>query len=175
MDHVVLVIHLILTLALIALILLQRSEGGGLGLGTGGGLGNFASAQSTASALTKITTFVAIGFFATSLILAIMASRSGGEKSILDQVPNQAATQAGSASENAAASTDKGVTYGNDAGENVDKNAAPQVPLSGTQSRDSQSGAAYDNGTEGAATSTSAQPKPDAPAPANAPNVPLTK
>lgn len=87
MDHVILVIHLILTLALIALILLQRSEGGGFGLGTGGGLGNFASPQSTANALTKATTFIAIGFFATSLILAIIAARSGGEKSIIDQLP----------------------------------------------------------------------------------------
>lgn len=84
MEHVVLVIHLILTLALIVLILLQRSEGGGLGLGTGGGLGSFATAQSTANALTKATTFVAIGFFATSIILAILASRTGASTSILD-------------------------------------------------------------------------------------------
>lgn len=84
MEHVVLVIHLILTLALIVLILLQRSEGGGLGLGTGGGLGGFASAQSTANALTKATTLVATGFFITSIILAIMASRNSSSISILD-------------------------------------------------------------------------------------------
>lgn len=84
MEHVVLVIHLILTLALIVLILLQRSEGGGLGLGTGGGLGNFATAQSTASALTRATTFVAVGFFVTSIFLAILASRTGSNQSILD-------------------------------------------------------------------------------------------
>jgi preprotein translocase subunit SecG len=87
MEHVILVIHLILTLALIGLILLQRSEGGGLGLGTGGGLGNFATAQATGNALTKATTIVAVCFFATSLILAILASHSGGQKSILDSVP----------------------------------------------------------------------------------------
>ncbi|MBP9050159.1 MAG: preprotein translocase subunit SecG [Alphaproteobacteria bacterium] len=86
MEHVVLVIHLIVTLVLIVLIMLQRSEGGGLGLGTGGGLGNVASAQSTANVLTKITTFVAIGFFATSLILAIIAARGNAPKSILDSV-----------------------------------------------------------------------------------------
>lgn len=86
MEHVVLVIHLIVTLVLIVLIMLQRSEGGGLGLGTGGGLGNVASAQSTANVLTKVTTFVAIGFFATSLILAIIAARGNAPKSILDSV-----------------------------------------------------------------------------------------
>lgn len=85
MEHVVLVIHLILTLALIVLILLQRSEGGGLGLGAGGGLGSFATAQSTANALTKATTFVAIGFFVTSIVLAILAAHNGGSSgSILD-------------------------------------------------------------------------------------------
>lgn len=171
MDHVVLVIHLIITLVLIALILLQRSEGGGLGLGTGGGLGNFASAQSTANALTKITTFVAIGFFATSLILAIMASRSGGEKSILDQIPNQAASQTvgqkAQGLENTAVPADKGEA----SDKNAEQNSAPQVPLSGTES-----GASNDNGANGAANNTvkSDQSKSDAPS-APAPIVPLTK
>ncbi len=84
MEHVVLVIHLIVTLVLIVLILLQRSEGGGIGLGTGGGLGNFASVQSTANALTKTTTYIAAVFFCTSILLAIMAARGDGTKSILD-------------------------------------------------------------------------------------------
>jgi preprotein translocase subunit SecG len=85
MEHVVLVIHLIVTLVMIILILLQRSEGGGLGLGTGGGgLGNFASVQSTANALTKITTYVAMIFFVTSIILAIIAARGNESSSILD-------------------------------------------------------------------------------------------
>jgi preprotein translocase subunit SecG len=84
MEHVVLVIHLMFTLALIGLILIQRSEGGGLGLGTGGGMGSFASAQSTKNVITKITTIVAACFFTTSLILAIMASHTDRSKSILD-------------------------------------------------------------------------------------------
>lgn len=88
MEHFVLIIHLILTISLIGLILIQRSEGGGLGLGTGGGgMGSFASAQSTKSAITKATTIVAICFFATSLILAIMAARGDHNKSILDSAP----------------------------------------------------------------------------------------
>ena len=84
MGHVVLVIHLIVTLVMIVLILLQRSEGGGLGLGGGGGMGNFASVQSTANALTKATTYVAVAFFLTSITLAVVASHSGSSKSILD-------------------------------------------------------------------------------------------
>jgi preprotein translocase subunit SecG len=85
MEHVLLVIHLILTVTLIGLILIQKSEGGGLGLGGGGGgMGSFASAQSTKNAITKTTTIVAVCFFATSLILAVMASRGDHNKSILD-------------------------------------------------------------------------------------------
>ena len=76
MESVVLVIHVMLALAIIGLVLLQRSSGGGLGIGGGGGgLGDFAGARATANALTKATTFCAVCFFATSLILSIMASR----------------------------------------------------------------------------------------------------
>lgn len=92
MEHVLLVIHLILTVSLIGLILLQRSEGGGLGIG-GGGMGNFASAQSTANALTKATQLVAAAFFATSLILAVMASHRGAAPSILDAASPAAITK----------------------------------------------------------------------------------
>jgi preprotein translocase subunit SecG len=102
MEHVVLVIHLILTVALIVLILLQRSEGGGLGIGGGGGggLGSFASAQSTANALTKATTFVAICFFTTSMVLGMMASRGGGQPaSILDSVDSPPAASSSASPE----------------------------------------------------------------------------
>lgn len=84
MEHVVLVIHLIVTLAMIILIMLQRSEGGGLGIGSSGGMGNFATAQTTGNVLTKLTTYAAMVFFVTSIILAIMAARGGATSSILD-------------------------------------------------------------------------------------------
>lgn len=79
MESVVLVIHLILAAAIVGLVLLQRSTGGGLGLG--GGLGDFAGARSTANALTKATTLCAICFFGTSLLLSVLATRSGNENS----------------------------------------------------------------------------------------------
>ena len=63
MEHVVLVIHLILAFAMIVLILLQRSDGGGAWPWCWRRrVGHLASAQSTANALTKATTFVAVGF-----------------------------------------------------------------------------------------------------------------
>lgn len=90
MEHVVLVIHLIVTVVMIVLIMLQRSEGGGLGLGSSGGMGNFASVQSTANVLTKITTYVAMVFFVTSITLAIIAARGHTPSNILDAASQDA-------------------------------------------------------------------------------------
>lgn len=64
MEHVFLVIHLMLALAIVGLVLLQRSEGGGLGIGGGGGMGGLATPQATANALTKATAFCAACFSA---------------------------------------------------------------------------------------------------------------
>lgn len=89
MENVVLVIHLILALALIGLVLLQRSEGGGLGIGGGGGgMGAFASAGQTANALTRATAICAACFFATSIILAILAGSHHKGASMLESLDN---------------------------------------------------------------------------------------
>ncbi len=85
MESVVLVIHMFLALAIIGLVLIQRSEGGGLGIGGGGGLGGLSTPKGTADALTRATAICAAGFFATSLILGILAgTHSPASKSILD-------------------------------------------------------------------------------------------
>jgi len=95
MESVILVIHLIFALAIIGLVLLQRSEGGGLGIGGGGGgLGGFASAKGTANALTKMTAICAAGFFATSLTLGVLASKSSQENIGLLENVNAAQVEA---------------------------------------------------------------------------------
>lgn len=87
MENVILIIHLLLALALIGLILLQRSEGGGLGIGGGGGgLGSLATAGQTANALSRATAYCAAAFFATSLILAILAGTHHRAEGILDSL-----------------------------------------------------------------------------------------
>lgn len=88
MENVILVIHLLLALVLIALVLLQRSEGGGLGIGGGGGgMGSFATVGQTANALTRATGICAACFFATSIILAILAG-THHKSSVLDSLDN---------------------------------------------------------------------------------------
>ena len=80
MQHVIIVIHLMLVLALIGVVLLQRSEGGGLGIGSGGG---FMTSRGTANVLTRATAILAGLFFATSLILSILAGMGRQPTSIL--------------------------------------------------------------------------------------------
>jgi preprotein translocase subunit SecG len=80
MQQVVIVIHLMLVVALIGVVLLQRSEGGGLGIGSTGG---FMSSRGTANVLTRATAILAALFFATSLILSILAGYNRKPTSIL--------------------------------------------------------------------------------------------
>ena len=82
MQNVVLIIHLILAMSLIGVVLLQRSEGGALGIGGGGG--GLVSQRGVATALSKITWVLAVGFLCTSILLTILAS-GGDAGSILDR------------------------------------------------------------------------------------------
>ena len=85
MTAVLLIVHLIIALALVALVLLQRSEGGALGIGGGGG-GNLFSSRGVGNVLTRATAFLAAVFFATSIMLTIMAQRGSAPVSPFDTV-----------------------------------------------------------------------------------------
>ena len=87
MITIILTIHIIIAVALVGTVLLQRSEGGGLGIGGGGGQGGgFMTARGTANLLTRMTAMLATAFFATSIILAILAGNTGSSSSIVDEV-----------------------------------------------------------------------------------------
>jgi len=83
MENVVLIIHLILALSLIGVVLMQRSEGGGLGMGGGGG---GVSGRAAATALGKITWFLAAAFICTSILLTIIAAEKSAGSSVLDRL-----------------------------------------------------------------------------------------
>ena len=85
MQTVAIVIHLMIVATLIATVLLQKSEGGGLGIGSTGG---FMTSRGSANVLTRATAILAAGFFATSLILSILASHDRKPSSII-QAPAQ--------------------------------------------------------------------------------------
>ena len=84
MADIVLAIHVLLALGLIVFILLQRSDGGALGgLGGGMSLSGIMGSQGSANFLTRITAIFAALFMVTSLILAVMESRSKEGNSII--------------------------------------------------------------------------------------------
>lgn len=85
MQNVVLTIHLILAVLLTGVVLLQRSEGGGLGMGGGGG-GGVMTGRQAANALTRLTWFLGIAIFCTSIGLTVIAARQASNSSIMDQI-----------------------------------------------------------------------------------------
>ena len=93
METLILTIHILIAVALVAVILLQRSEGGGLGIGGSSSGGGFMTARGTANLMTRATTFLAIGFFATTVVLAILAGYRNEPASIVDEVLQQAPAQ----------------------------------------------------------------------------------
>jgi preprotein translocase subunit SecG len=80
MQIVIVLIHLFIVLAMIGVVLLQKSEGGGLGIGSTGG---FLSSRGTSNVLTRTTAALAIFFFATSLLLSILAGWDRKPRSII--------------------------------------------------------------------------------------------
>jgi len=84
MQTVIIVVHLMVVAAMIGVVLLQKSEGGGLGIGSSGG---FMSSRGTANVLTRATAILAGTFFATSLLLSILAGLDRKPRSIIQNGP----------------------------------------------------------------------------------------
>jgi len=85
MQTIILVIHLMLAVALVGAVLLQKSEGGALGIGGGGGMSGFMTGRSTANLLTRTTAILAGAFFATSILLVILAAHRNEARSVIEQ------------------------------------------------------------------------------------------
>lgn len=76
--QVILIIHVLLSLGLVALILMQHGKGADAGAAFGAGAsGSVFGARGANSFIYKLTASVAIGFFLTSLTLAYLATNDG--------------------------------------------------------------------------------------------------
>jgi preprotein translocase subunit SecG len=82
MITVLLILHLMIAASLVGVVLLQRSEGGALGIGGGGG--GFMSGRGAANFLTRVTAGLAAAFFATSILLTLLATRTERAPSVFD-------------------------------------------------------------------------------------------
>jgi preprotein translocase subunit SecG len=89
LQQVLLVIHVLLSAAIIALVLLQRGKGADAGAGFGAGAsGTVFGARGSSTFFSKTTAILATCFFITSLWLAYLAShRPDAPTSLLDRVP----------------------------------------------------------------------------------------
>ncbi len=70
-----------IVLAMFGLVLLQKSEGGGLGMGSAAAA--FMSSRGSTNVLTRSTAVLAACFFATSLLLSVIAGWNRNPGSIL--------------------------------------------------------------------------------------------
>lgn len=84
--NILLIIHILITLALIGVILIQRSEGGGLaGMGGSNPTGGLFSARGAANLLTRATGILATLFFVNCLLMgALSKNQISRTSSILD-------------------------------------------------------------------------------------------
>ncbi len=130
MTTVLIVVHIMLVLALIVLVLLQRSEGGALGIGGGGGGGGgFMSARGAANALTKTTTILAAGFFATSIALGVISQGESRTGNVIEQLGNQTGVPTGEGSDTGTAAPAAGNLL-----EDLEKEGQPIAPTTGVPS-----------------------------------------
>lgn len=92
MQTFLLVIHCVITLALVGMILIQKSDGAGMALS--GQWGDLVSARGAANLLTRLTAILATLFMVNCLVLAYIAVRSNQHKSILSYSDPRASTLA---------------------------------------------------------------------------------
>lgn len=82
MMQILLIVHVVITAALIGAVLIQRSDTDGFGLGSGSG-SNLLTGRATANLLTRTTAILAGLFIVLSLALSVLAARDSG-RSIVD-------------------------------------------------------------------------------------------
>ena len=92
METILLVIHVLLSLAIIGLVLLQRGKGAEAGAALGGGASaSVFGARGAANFLSRSTAVLATAFFISSLTLAYLASQREAPTSVTETVTEKAA------------------------------------------------------------------------------------
>lgn len=82
--------HIVLSVLLIFIILVQPGRGGDVGAAFGGGDSNLFGPRGAGNLLSRITTFVAVGFFVTSVTLAWYSNREVlANSNVLDEIERE--------------------------------------------------------------------------------------
>ncbi len=84
MTILLIIVHVLVSLFLIAVVLLQSGKGAEIGAAFGGSSQTLFGSRGAASFLSKMTTGAAIAFMLTSLVLAVVTAKGG---SVVRKVP----------------------------------------------------------------------------------------
>jgi len=108
---VLIAVHLIVCVLIVLVVLMQRPRSEGLGAAFGGGMTENLFGAQTTHVLAKLTTWLAAAFFAITLLLSILTSKSASTKTAIQEtllsapVPQASATPAASPAANPAATS----------------------------------------------------------------------
>lgn len=105
----ILIVDVVVALGIIGLVLLQHGKGADVGAAFGSGAsGSLFGASGSANFLSRTTAILAVVFFATTFVLAYLAShRTRGEAGVMDTVKEQPAAPAPAAPAPGAADAQK--------------------------------------------------------------------
>ena len=85
MEQMILVVHLLVSLAIVGLIMLQQGKGADMGASFGAGASKtLFGSDGSGNVLTKATTWLVVLFFSTSFGLAVIASQKSSAVNELD-------------------------------------------------------------------------------------------
>lgn len=107
---VLITLHVLVCLLIVLVVLMQRPRSEGLGAAFGGGVTDNIFGAQTTNVLAKFTTWLAVAFFAITLLLSIITAKAASGKTTIQKellsapVPQAAATPAADASAPAAPS-----------------------------------------------------------------------
>lgn len=147
MESIVIVVHVIAAIGITGLVLIQHGKGADMGASFGSGASQtiFGSVGS-GNALTKSTTWLAVAFFATSLLLALFAKQQAGQSiqgDPLIQNPDQLETTAPVQQDFPAVpgggATDSDIPQAPAAAEQAAPDAAEQTEIETTEAADAAS------------------------------------
>ncbi|WP_424947753.1 preprotein translocase subunit SecG [Candidatus Spongiihabitans sp.] len=84
LSNLLLVVHLVLAVTIVILVLLQQGKGADMGAAFGGGSSqSLFGARGSANFLSRTTSITVTLFFATSLVLAYLYTRTGEQSSVI--------------------------------------------------------------------------------------------
>jgi preprotein translocase subunit SecG len=78
-------VHLVVCVLIVLIVLMQRPRNEGLGAAFGGGMTDNLFGAQTTHVLAKATTWLAVAFFAFTLLLSILTAKTGSAKTAIEK------------------------------------------------------------------------------------------